>query len=157
MEGAGKMWGQPGRNLGRPGYRSRSGIWIAVLKRKEKFRDSSYIGSNIVLLIVDDNSQWFGKKSIDVKIAPQERRIVIKKLGRRCFHLFFYLLLDTFKNIIRKLRIAREEINEPQLFSGAKVPCLGVPGCGSMGSSQIRILIGKEAGGAVIIVCDLID
>lgn len=69
----------------RPGNRSRSGIGRTVLERKEKFRDSAYIGGDIVLLIVDDNSRGFNKKSVDIKIPANERRIVIKVLGRGRF------------------------------------------------------------------------
>ncbi len=125
------------------------------MKRKEKFRDSSYIGSDIILLIVDDNPRWLNKESIDVKVTPQKRCIVIKILRGGCFHLFFYLLLYPFKNIFRKLGIVREKVLEAQLLAGIKVPCLGIPGRISMGSSQIHILIGIKAGDAFLIVCCL--
>lgn len=125
------------------------------MEGKEKFRDPSYIRSDIILLIVDDNPLWLNKESIDVKVTPQKRCIVIKILRGRCFHLFFYLLLYPYKNIFRKLGIFREEILEAQLLAGIKVPCLGIPGGVSMGSSQIHILIGIKAGDAVLIVCGL--
>ncbi len=126
--------------------------WERSIERKKKFWDSSYIGSDIILLIVDDNPRWLNKKTIDVKVTSQKRCIIIKILGGGCFHLFFYLLLNPLENILRKWRSLRKKILKVQLLAGTKVPCLGITGCISVGSSQIHILIGVKAGYAVLIV-----